>query len=52
MTTSDRLSAMRGRLSASRARAGSSLAGKSLFNSGGYNNNHKLQGVSGGGYVQ
>ena len=52
MTTSDKLSAMRGRLSASRARAGSSLAGKSLFNSGGYNNNHKLQGVSGGGYVQ
>ena len=35
MTTSDRLSAMRGRLSASRARAGSSLAGKSLFNKGG-----------------
>ena len=34
MTTSDKLSAMRGRLSASRARAGSSLAGKSLFNRG------------------
>ena len=33
MMTSDRLSAMRGRLSASRARVGSSLAGKSLFNS-------------------